>query len=71
MRIVVDAMGSDKYPVPDVAGAIEAAREWPDEIILVGQEEAIRRELSRMDTRGLKLHVVHAPEVIEMDDEPA
>ncbi len=71
MKIVVDAMGSDNYPVPDIAGAIEAAREWADEIILVGQEEVIRRELSRMDTRGLKLHVVHAPEVIEMDDEPA
>ncbi len=71
MKIVVDAMGSDNYPVPDVAGAIEAAREWADEIILVGQEDAIRRELSRVDTYGLKLHVVHAPEVIEMDDEPA
>lgn len=71
MRIVVDAMGSDNYPVPDVAGAVEAAREWPDEIILVGQEEAIRRELSKTDTAGLNLRIVHAPQVIEMDDEPA
>jgi len=71
MRIVLDAMGSDEYPVPDVAGAVLAAREWGDEIILVGREEAIRREMSRFDTAGLKLEIIHAPEVIEMDDEPA
>jgi len=71
MRIVLDAMGSDSYPTPDVAGAVMAAREWGDEIILVGREEAIRQELARHDTAGLKLEIVHAPEVIEMDDEPA
>jgi len=71
MRIVLDAMGSDDYPTPDVAGAVLAAREWGDEIILVGREEPIRQELTRHDTAGLKLEIVHAPEVIEMDDEPA
>jgi len=72
MRIVLDAMGTDEYPAPDVAGAVEAAREWgDDEITLVGREEVIRPELARHDTAGLNLDVVHAPEVIEMDDKPA
>lgn len=71
MRIVLDAMGSDAYPVPDVAGAVLAAREWGDEIVLVGQEEKIRPELAKHDIAGLKLQVVHAPEVIEMEDDPA
>jgi len=71
MRIVLDAMGSDEYPGPDVAGAVQAAREWDDQILLVGRKEAIQQELSRLDTAGLKLEIVHAPEVIEMDDEPA
>ncbi|MBL7064961.1 MAG: phosphate acyltransferase PlsX [Anaerolineae bacterium] len=71
MRIVLDAMGSDNYPTPDVAGAVMAAREWDDEIFLVGREQVIRQELARHDVAGLKLEVVHAPEVIEMDDEPA
>jgi glycerol-3-phosphate acyltransferase PlsX len=71
MRIVLDAMGSDNYPVPDVAGAVMAAREWGDEIILVGREEAVQKELAKFDTTGLKLRVVHAAEVIEMEDEPA
>lgn len=64
-------MGSDNYPVPDVAGAVQAAREWGDEIILVGREEAIQQELSHLDPAGLKLEIVHAPQVIEMEDEPA
>jgi len=71
MRIVLDAMGSDNYPVPDVAGGVLAAREWGGEIVLVGREEQIRPELARYDTEGLKLEIVHAPEVIEMEDEPA
>jgi len=71
MRIVLDAMGSDNYPAPDVAGAVRAAREWGDEIILVGREEMIRQELARHNAAGLKLEIVHAAEVIEMDDEPA
>ena len=37
MRIVVDAMGSDTNPVADVGGAVLAARQWGDEIILVGE----------------------------------
>ena len=36
-RIVVDAMGSDAYPTPDIVGAVMAAREYGVEIILVGE----------------------------------
>jgi glycerol-3-phosphate acyltransferase PlsX len=71
MRIVLDAMGSDNHPAADVAGAVMAAREWGDEVIIVGQEDVVRRELAGHDTSGLKLEVVHASQVIEMDDKPA
>ncbi|MBS3784576.1 MAG: phosphate acyltransferase PlsX [Anaerolineae bacterium] len=72
MRIVLDAMGSDNYPVPDVAGAVEAAREWPDDqIVLVGRQEMINEHLQSLDTTGLHLELVDAAEVIEMNDEPA
>lgn len=66
MRIVLDAMGSDACPVPDVAGGVLAAREWGDEIILVGPEEVVRAELAKHDVAGLPVRVVHAPEVVEM-----
>jgi glycerol-3-phosphate acyltransferase PlsX len=68
MKIILDAMGSDTHPVPDVAGAVQAAREWGDEIILVGREEVIRGELSKHDVDGLPITVLHAPEVIEMHE---
>lgn len=68
MRIVVDAMGSDNRPVPDVAGAVMAAREWGDEIVLVGPEEVVKAELAQHETNGLPVTVVHAPEVIGMDE---
>ncbi len=71
MRIVVDAMGSDNHPQPDVAGAVAAAREWRDEIILVGDEARVRSELARHDTAGLPLRVTHASEVITMTDSPS
>ena len=71
MKIVLDGMGSDDHPTPDVDGAVQAAREWGDEIILVGRERLIQQTLSRFDLTGLDVRVIHAPDVIEMDDEPA
>jgi phosphate acyltransferase len=71
MRIVVDAMGSDHYPVPDVAGSVLAAREWGDLIILVGSAPQINVELAKHDTTALKIEVVHADDMIEMTDKPS
>lgn len=70
MRIVVDAMGSDQHPAPDVAGAVLAAREAPDTLILVGDEPRLQAELARHDTQGLSIEVVHAAEAISMEDKP-
>jgi len=71
MRIVVDAMGSDNHPKPDVAGSVLAAREYGDTIILVGDETLIHTELSTYDTKRLSIEVVNAKQTIEMDDKPS
>lgn len=71
MRIVVDAMGSDTNPVPDVAGAVMAAREFGVEIVLVGDEGQIRTELENHDISDLNIEIVHASQVITMADKPA
>ena len=55
MRIVVDAMGSDFYPTPDVEGAVLAARETGVSIVLVGDEKRIRPILAAQDTAGLSI----------------
>ncbi len=68
MKIALDAMGSDAHPVPDVAGAVLAARAYNVTVILVGDENKIKAELARHDTRGLDLPIVHAPSAIGMTE---
>jgi glycerol-3-phosphate acyltransferase PlsX len=70
LPIAVDAMGGDYAPGEIVQGAIEAARDYRIPVTLVGQEERIRAELARSPTAGLPLSVVHADEVIAMDEHP-
>ena len=67
-RIAVDAMGSDAYPEPDVAGAVLAARELGVEIILVGDQTRIRPVLDRLNPGSLPIRIVHAPEMLTMED---
>lgn len=72
MRIVVDAMGTDLRPVPDITGAIMAAQAYPDDtIILVGNEKSIKAELEKHDITNLKIEVVHAEDQILMQDKPS
>jgi phosphate acyltransferase len=71
MRIAVDAMGSDAHPEPDVAGAIMAAREFGDAIVLVGDQGRVEAELRRHDTAGLAIEVKHASQAITMTDKPS
>lgn len=70
MRIVLDAMGGDQAPQATIAGAVAAAQEFGVTVVLVGQEAVVRSELARHDTGGLDLPVVHADQVVEMEDKP-
>ncbi len=71
MRVILDAMGSDNHPEPELHAAVEAARLFGDEIILVGQEEVLRPRLAALNPEGALVRIVHAPEVLEMTDKPA
>jgi len=70
--IVVDAMGSDKAPEPEVRGAVLAARQFNLRVHLVGPEDILRPVL-RQALRGEKLPVfiVPASEWITMTDKAA
>ena len=71
-NIALDAMGGDHAPQAIVAGAIEAAHAYPDiTISLVGKPDVIEAELKKHDISGLKLPIVAATQVIEMDEKPA
>jgi len=71
MRIALDAMGGDFAPAVTIEGAIETVNESEDiEIVLVGDEPSIKRELSGKKYPPTRLQIRHASQVVEMD-EPA
>lgn len=68
MRIVLDAMGSDNHPEPEVIAAVAAAKSFGDEILLVGQEENLLPLLAKHNTMNAPVTIVNAAEVFEMTD---
>jgi len=66
-KIALDAMGGENMPAAAVDGAI-AAQAAGVEVVLVGNEDVLRGELA---TRSASLEVVHAADVISMDDNAA
>jgi phosphate acyltransferase len=69
VTVAVDAMGGDYAPREIVRGAIEGANKEGIGIILVGREDAVRKELEGYRISGLPIHVRHAGNVI-LDGEP-
>ena len=67
--IALDAMGSDRAPKPEIEGAILAARQYGITVLLIGPETALRADLARYPAaKELPIEVVHASEVVTMDD---
>ena len=60
-RIVLDAMGSDRHPEPEIAAAHKAAAHFGDEITLVGPEERLASRITNPS-----VHLMHAGDVFEM-----
>jgi glycerol-3-phosphate acyltransferase PlsX len=76
--IVVDGMGSDKAPEPEVRGAVLACRHYDVRVHLVGPEDVLRPALDRAlraprwpGSGAPKIHIIHASEWISMDDKAA
>jgi len=70
LKIALDAMGGDLAPKATLDGAVEAARDFQIEVVLVGDREMIVRELGEYDLSGLPITIEHAPEIVAMDDSP-
>jgi glycerol-3-phosphate acyltransferase PlsX len=71
MRIVLDAMGSDTYPEPEIMASVEAARLFGEEILLVGHQDQLQARMKAFGDEAKLVRVIHAPEVLEMSDKPA
>jgi glycerol-3-phosphate acyltransferase PlsX len=64
-------MGGDHAPVETVKGAVQAAAEYGIEVVLVGKQDELERELAKYNTTGLSLPIVNAEQVVEMNEHPA
>ncbi len=73
MRILIDAMGGDHAPDAIVQGAIDAAREFDVQIVLVGRGETILKSLGGLGLETLPkgVEVANADDVVDMRDDPA
>ena len=70
-RVVLDAMGGDHAPAEPVKGAVDAVTAREDiQVILVGQEDVIHKELEQYTYPKERITVVHAEEVIETAEPP-
>src|SRR5689334_9253376 len=72
LTIALDAMGGDHAPQIEVEGAVRATRSLNVKVLLVGRQDVVRRELEQhADHRDLPIEIVHASEVVTMDDSAA
>jgi glycerol-3-phosphate acyltransferase PlsX len=72
MRIALDVMGGD-HGCPVAIKGVKLALEADNRIasvLLVGQEEKIRPALSEVGLTDARVQIVHASEVLTMDDKP-
>jgi glycerol-3-phosphate acyltransferase PlsX len=72
MNIAVDAMGGDFAPRNIVAGAVDALRNGGKiaRLFLVGDKDRVESELRKLNVNDPCIQVVHASEIIEMNDPP-
>ncbi|WP_371877507.1 phosphate acyltransferase PlsX [Thiovibrio frasassiensis] len=70
MHIALDAMGGDRGPEELVSGAVMAAREYDLELSLIGDQGQLGAILARLDKPSTRIHLVHASQVVGMDESP-
>ena len=68
MTIILDAMGSDDRPTPEVHAAVTAANDLNEEIVLVGDEEELKNLLDNIPGDKSSVEIAHAPEALDMSD---
>lgn len=70
MKVIVDAYGGDYAPLEPIKGAVQARAEYGFDIILTGKEEEIRRIAAENQLSLDGIEIVHADDVISMNDNP-
>ena len=71
MKILIDGMGGDFAPEEIVRGAVKAAPETDETIVIIGPEASIKKALDENRWKGGNIEIVDATEVISNDESPA
>ncbi|HNK57577.1 MAG TPA: phosphate acyltransferase PlsX, partial [Leptospiraceae bacterium] len=71
MWVAVDAMSGDFGPAGLVEGSVDAVNQYGYSVVLVGNEEILSEELLKYEYDTSKIRIVHATEVIGMNDSPS
>ncbi|HUM49044.1 MAG TPA: phosphate acyltransferase PlsX [Anaerolineaceae bacterium] len=66
--IVLDAMGSDDRPKPELAAAVLSTQTGDIDLILVGDEQTLSSGLAAQPGDKSHIRIVHAPVAIDMTD---
>lgn len=71
VKVALDAMGGDNAPGEIIKGAVDAVNDSENLFVYaVGDQDAVRKELSRYSYDTGRIEVVHASEVIETAEPP-
>lgn len=70
MTLILDAMGSDRYPDPEIQAAVDTAKLFDEDVLLVGHEEMLVPKLKAVDPANRRVRVVDAPDILEMHEKP-
>jgi glycerol-3-phosphate acyltransferase PlsX len=72
MKVALDAMGGDYAPAVTIEGAIETINDFEGiDIVLVGDENSIKRELDSKRYLPNRISIKHASQVVEMGESTA
>ena len=71
MKIIVDAFGGDNAPLEIIKGAVDAKKEYGVDILLVGDEQIIRKVAAENEISLDGIALYHAPGVFTNNDQPS
>ncbi len=72
-KVVIDAMGADKAPEPEIIGSIEYIKKFDDTVIyLVGPKDIIEEKIKKIYHKHFKnIEIYHSDEVVSTNEKPS
>ena len=70
-KIIVDGFGGDNAPDEVLKGCRQAADQWDIQVILSGDEQALRRSAQKLGISLDGMEFLQASQVLTMEDDPA